>query len=78
MDGSKQPFISPQDLYGAIGTQRPFSSRRSGALAADNRVIVGAVRWPPYYIGLGHRNRPVEPAGQVLRAAFDRINVAQC
>jgi hypothetical protein len=47
MDGSKQPFISPQDLYGAIGTPCSFSSRRSGAFAADNRVIAGAIRLNP-------------------------------
>jgi hypothetical protein len=50
-----------------------------GDLQCQSSQIIGAVRWPPYYIGLGHRNRPVEPAGQVLRAAaFDRIDVAQC
>jgi hypothetical protein len=36
MDESRPPSISPQDLYGAIGTPRPFSLRRSAAFAADN------------------------------------------
>jgi rhodanese-related sulfurtransferase len=47
MDGSKPPSISPQDLYGAIGTASApilIDVRRSAAFAADNRMIVGAIR----------------------------------
>ena len=43
MDGSKPPSISPQDLYGAIGTAVApivIDVRRSAAFAADNRMIV--------------------------------------
>ena len=50
MDGSKPPSISPQDLYGAIGTDGApilIDVRRGAAFAADNRMIVGAIRRSP-------------------------------
>jgi rhodanese-related sulfurtransferase len=50
MDGSKPPSISPQDLYGAIGTAGApilIDVRRGAACAADNRMIVGAIRRNP-------------------------------
>src|SRR5207245_7131686 len=50
MDGSKPPSISPLDLYGAIGTAAApvlIDVRRSAAFAADNRMIVGALRRNP-------------------------------
>ncbi len=50
MDGSKPPSISPQDLYTAIGTAAApvlIDVRRSAAFAADNRMIVGALRRNP-------------------------------
>jgi rhodanese-related sulfurtransferase len=50
MDGPKPPSISPQDLYGAIGTAAApvvIDVRRSAAFAADNRMIVGAIRRNP-------------------------------
>ena len=46
MDGSKPLSISPQELYGAIGTAATpvvIDVRRSAAFAADNRMIVGAI-----------------------------------
>jgi rhodanese-related sulfurtransferase len=50
MDGSRPPSISPQDLYGAIGTAAApivIDVRRSAAFAADSRMIVGAIRRNP-------------------------------
>jgi rhodanese-related sulfurtransferase len=50
MDGSKPPSISPEDLYSAIGTAAApvlIDVRRSEAFAADNRMIVGAIRRDP-------------------------------
>ncbi len=50
MDGSKPPSICPLDLYGAIGTAAApvvIDVRRSAAFAADNRMIVGAIRRHP-------------------------------
>ena len=50
MDGSKPPSISPQDLYTAIGTAAApvlIDVPRSAAFAADNRMIVGALRRNP-------------------------------
>src|SRR6266446_793170 len=50
MDGSKPPSISPQDLYTASGTAAApvlIDVRRSAAFAADNRMIVGALRRNP-------------------------------
>ncbi len=50
MDGSKPPSISLLDLYGAIGTAAVpilIDVRRSAAFAADNRMIVGAIRRNP-------------------------------
>jgi rhodanese-related sulfurtransferase len=50
MDGLKPPSISPQDLYGSIGTTAApvvIDVRRSAAFAADNRMIVGAIRRNP-------------------------------
>jgi thiosulfate sulfurtransferase len=50
MDGSKPPSISPQGLYGAIGTAGApilIDVRRGAAFAADNRMIVGAIRRSP-------------------------------
>jgi len=36
----------------------------------DDRMIIGAVRCPTYWVALSHRNRHQEPAGQALRAAL--------
>jgi len=50
MDGPKPPSISPQDVYGAIGTTAApivIDVRRSAAFAADNRMIVGTIRRNP-------------------------------
>src|SRR3984893_15742555 len=50
MDGQKPPSISPQYLYGAIGTALApvvIDVRRTTAFAADNRMIVGAIRRNP-------------------------------
>jgi rhodanese-related sulfurtransferase len=50
MDGSKPPSVSPQDLYSAIGAAAApvlIDVRRNGAFAADNRMIVGAIRRNP-------------------------------
>ena len=50
MDGPKPPSICPLDLYGAIGTAAApvvIDVRRSAAFAADNRMIVGALRRNP-------------------------------
>jgi rhodanese-related sulfurtransferase len=50
MDGSKPPSISPQDLHGALGTAAApvlIDVPRSAAFAADNRMIVGAIRRNP-------------------------------
>jgi|SRR5271166_5065398 len=47
MDGQKPLSISPQDVYGAIGTAAApviIDVRRSAAFAVDNRMIVGAIR----------------------------------
>jgi thiosulfate sulfurtransferase len=47
---TKPSSISPQDLYGAIGTAGApvlIDVRRSAAFAADNRMIVGAIRRNP-------------------------------
>ena len=50
MDGSKPTPISAQDLYRSMGTAVApvvIDVRRSAAFAADNRMIVGAVRRNP-------------------------------
>ena len=50
MDGSKPTAISAQDLYRSIGTAVApvvIDVRRSAAFAADNRMIVGAIRRNP-------------------------------
>jgi thiosulfate sulfurtransferase len=50
MDGSKPTSISAQDLYSSIGTAIApviIDVRRGAAFAADNRMIVGAVRQNP-------------------------------
>jgi rhodanese-related sulfurtransferase len=50
MDGSKSHFVSPRDLYSAIGTAAApilIDVRRGSAFAADNRMIVGAIRRDP-------------------------------
>src|SRR5438046_1828438 len=50
MDGQKPPSISPQNLYGAIGTGAApvvIDVRRSAAYAADSRMIAGAIRRNP-------------------------------
>jgi len=66
MDGSKPPSISPLDLYGAIGTAAAsvvIDVRRSAAFAADNRMIVGAIRRDPEAI---QSWRHELPAGRAL------------
>ena len=66
MDGSKPPSISPLDLYGAIGTAAApilIDVRRSAAFAADNRMIVGAIRRHPDEI---QDWRPELPAGRAV------------
>jgi rhodanese-related sulfurtransferase len=50
MDGSKPTSISAQDLYSSIGTAIApviIDVRRGAAFAADNRMIVGAIRRNP-------------------------------
>jgi rhodanese-related sulfurtransferase len=50
MDGPKLVSISPHDLYGAIGTGAApvvIDVRGNAAFAADNRMIVGAIRRNP-------------------------------
>jgi rhodanese-related sulfurtransferase len=50
MDGPKSPSISPPDLYGGIGTAAApvvIDVRRNACFAADNRMIVGAIRRDP-------------------------------
>jgi rhodanese-related sulfurtransferase len=66
MDGSKAPSISPQDLYGAIGTARApilIDVRRGAAFGADNRMIVGAIRRSPDEI---QNWRPELPSGRAV------------
>ena len=66
MDGSKPPSISPQDLYGAIGTAGApvlIDVRRSAAFSADNRMIVGAIRRNPDEI---QNWRPELPSGRAV------------
>jgi rhodanese-related sulfurtransferase len=66
MDGSKPSSISPQDLYGAIGTAGApvvIDVRRSAAFAADNRMIVGAIRRNPDEI---QNWRPELPSGRAV------------
>src|SRR6266851_7859503 len=66
MDGSKPPSTSPQDLYGAIGTAGApllIDVRRSAAFAADNRMIVGAIRRNPDEI---QNWRPELPSGRAV------------
>jgi rhodanese-related sulfurtransferase len=50
MDGQQPRSISPLDMYGAIGTAAApvvIDVRHNAAFAADNRVVVGAVRRDP-------------------------------
>lgn len=50
MDGLKPASTSPQELYDAIGVAAApvlIDVRRSAAFAADNRMIVGAIRRNP-------------------------------
>jgi rhodanese-related sulfurtransferase len=50
MDGQRLPSISSQGLYGVIGTGGApvvIDVRRNAAFAADNRMIVGAIRRNP-------------------------------
>jgi rhodanese-related sulfurtransferase len=50
MDETKLSSISPQDLYGVIGTAAApvlIDVRRSAGFAADNRMIAGAIRRVP-------------------------------
>ena len=50
MDGSNPTSISAQDLYSSIGTAVApvvIDVRRAAAFAADNRMIVGAIRRDP-------------------------------
>jgi rhodanese-related sulfurtransferase len=66
MDGSKPSSISPQDLYGAIGTAGApilIDVRRSAAFSADNRMIVGAIRRNPDEI---QNWRPELPSGRTV------------
>jgi rhodanese-related sulfurtransferase len=66
MDGSKPPSISPQDLYGAIGTAGApilIDVRRNAVFAADNRMIVGAIRRSPDEI---QDWRPELPSGRAV------------
>jgi rhodanese-related sulfurtransferase len=87
MDGSKPPSISPENLYGAIGTAATpvvIDVRRQASFAADNRMIVGAIRRDPEAIeswrqGLpdaravvvycGHGHEVSQGAASVLRSA---------
>jgi rhodanese-related sulfurtransferase len=66
MDGSKPPSIFPQDLYDAIGTAGApilIDVRRGAAFAADNRMIVGAIRRSPDEI---QNWRPELPSGRAV------------
>jgi hypothetical protein len=50
MDRPKPPSISPLDLYGGVGTAAAavvIDVRRGASFAADNRMIVGAIRRDP-------------------------------
>src|SRR5436190_16464258 len=50
MDGRKTPSISSEDLYAAIGTAAApvvIDVRRNASFAADNRMIIGAIRRDP-------------------------------
>src|SRR5438094_3518787 len=66
MDGSKATSISAQDLCSSIGTAVTpvlIDVRRSAAFAADNRMIVGAIRRHPDEI---QDWRPELPAGRAV------------
>jgi rhodanese-related sulfurtransferase len=61
MDGSQPTSISAQDLYRSIGTAVApivIDVRRSAAFAADNRMIVGAVRRNPEEVQDWRRDLP--------------------
>jgi hypothetical protein len=50
MDAVEPIFLSPAELYGAIGTAAApivIDVRRGAAFAADPRIVVGAVRRNP-------------------------------
>ena len=66
MDGSKPGSISHQELYGAVGTAAApivIDVRRSEAFAADNRMIVGAIRRNPDEV---HDWRQELPSGHAV------------
>src|ERR1700736_1686467 len=68
MDGQKPPSISPQYLFGAIGTAAApivIDVRRSAAFAADSRMIVGAIRRNPDEIQNWRQKLPSGRAGVV-------------
>jgi rhodanese-related sulfurtransferase len=66
MDGPKPPSISSVDLYVAIGTAASpvlIDVRRNASFAADNRMIVGAIRRDPEAIQSWRKELP---AGRAL------------
>jgi rhodanese-related sulfurtransferase len=78
MDGSKPHFVSPRDLYGAIGTAATpilIDVRRGSAFAADNRMIVGAIRRDPDEIGDWSRELP--PGREVVAYCAHGHEVSQ-
>jgi rhodanese-related sulfurtransferase len=61
MDGTNSSSISPRHLYGAIGTSGSplvFDVRRNAGFDADDRMLVGALRWVPGEIGGRARDVP--------------------
>jgi rhodanese-related sulfurtransferase len=61
MDGPKPPSISALDLYGVIGTAAAsvvIDVRRNASFAADNRMIVGAIRRDPEAVQSWRRELP--------------------
>jgi rhodanese-related sulfurtransferase len=66
MDRPKPPSISPLDLYGGVGTAAAavvIDVRRGASFAADNRMIVGAIRRDPETVqSWGHEL----PAGRAV------------
>jgi rhodanese-related sulfurtransferase len=63
MDGTQPTLISTQELYRSLGTAVApvvIDVRRSAVFAADNRMIVGAIRRDPGEIQHWHQDLPPE------------------
>ena len=78
MDGAKSSFIPASEIYAGIGIAKapvvvdaPRGGRKCQS-SHDRRHSSLA----PHYIALWNRHRHLVPAGQALRAVFDRSNVA--